>query len=456
MVDVNRHRDLPVTPSSVTVSGWGGTPRARTHLVSASGVNEIHEAMAGSGSRGLIPRGLGRSYGDAAQRTGGTTVQIRSNSQPEWLDLEKGIVRSNAGTTVGELIRFGAEYGFFVPVTPGTRYVTLGGAIAADIHGKDHHRAGSFGMYVEQIRMLLADGATVSVDRESDPDLLNATVGGMGLTGVVLDADLRMMPVPGNRILVDTVRTGDLDATMEALTEADSSHRYSVAWIDLSKRGASMGRGVVTSGSHTIEAADILTLGEPLLEVPKLWRIGVVNRATVGVFNELWFRKAPRSPRQGIQTYAQFFYPLDALGSWNRVYGSRGFLQYQFVLPFQAEDLLPGILEALVDGPVPVALAVLKRLGADSDGMLSFPLPGWTLAADIPIPGSPSELEATLRSIDLLLVGAGGRVYLAKDSRLGSDLVGDMYPKLAEFHAVRDRVDPERQFQSDLAIRLGL
>lgn len=440
-----------------TVSGWGGNPRARTELVRGSTIEELRRALdvAKTASRGLIPRGLGRSYGDAAQRSGGTTLEIELNESPEWIDRARGLVRSPAGVSIGDLIRFADPEGFFVPVTPGTRYVTVGGAIAADIHGKDHHAVGSFGSHLESMRMLLASGEVVEVDRSVDSELFDATVGGMGLTGIVLDADIRLSPVPGNRIQVDLFRTEGLEATMAALTAAESSHRYSVAWVDMAG-GSSLGRGVVTNGKHVEVKERDHPLGKPIVGVPSFWRLGIVNAASVRAFNELWFRKAPRTMRKVVQSYGSFFYPLDTVGDWNRIYGSRGFLQYQFVLPFESEGLLPQIMETLSSGPSPVALAVLKRFGEGSEGYMSFPRAGWTLAADIPIPPAGSRLEALLRSVDEILVPVGGRVYLAKDSRLGWDLLPVMYPELDTFRAVRDRVDPERLFQSDLSERLRI
>jgi decaprenylphospho-beta-D-ribofuranose 2-oxidase len=404
--------------------------------------------------RGLIVRGLGRSYGDAAQRSGGTTLRWRASQAPRWLDRETGLLRCPAGSSIGEVIEFADRDGYFVPVTPGTKHVTIGGALAADVHGKDHHAAGSFGMHVPGFSMMLADGSVVDVDRGSDPDLFHSTVGGMGLTGVILEATIHMTRVPGNQILVDTFRTSDLDATMSALSEAESSHRYSVAWIDLANR-KSPGRGVVTNGNHTSERVEEV-LGRPIIDVPPFPASSAVNRLTVQAFNEMWFRKAPRSLKQTVQSYDKFFYPLDAVGASYRVYGRRGFLQYQFVMPFESEDLVPRIAAMFANAPSPVSLAVLKRMGERSGGRLSFPIPGWTLAADMPLTASPHELESALRALDEVVVSGGGRVYLAKDSRLAPDLLPEMYPYLQQFRQTRDRVDPHRLFRSDLSERLGL
>lgn len=439
------------------VTGWGLTAPARTRVVRVAGVPEILELLSNdeSASRGLIPRGLGRSYGDAAQRTGGTTLAIQAEAGPQWLDLASGLVRVPAGVSIGDLVRFADGDGFFVPVTPGTRHVTIGGAIAADIHGKDHHAAGSFGMHVEAFRMITPGGELVSVSEDEDRDLFLATLGGMGLTGIVVDADVRMLEVPGNRILVDTFRTEGLDATMDAMLGAVATHRYSVAWVDLLAKGSGFGRGVVTNGVHTATKSTN-ALRDPMIGVPSFWNVGVVNQGTVRALNEVWFRKAPSRIRTNAQTYDQFFYPLDAIENWNRAYGPRGFLQYQLVVPASAGSELRAIAEALASGPSPVALAVLKTLGPSSGGFISFPMPGWTLTADLPVPKTPSDLESVLRSVDEAVVAEGGRVYLAKDSRLRGDLIGAMYPELDRFHAVRKRIDPDGVMKSDLAARLGL
>lgn len=438
------------------MSGWGRAPRARTRLVDVAGVDEARELLADSvvTDRGLITRGLGRSYGDAAHRSGGITMRLKSVGGASWLDRGSGLARCPAHLSIGDLVEFGAVGGFFVPVTPGTRHVTIGGAVAADIHGKDHHIVGSFGSHVVRMSMLLANGSVVDVMR--DDDLFRATVGGMGLTGVILEVDVKMHPVPGNEMAVETFRTSDLDATMAALADAARRHRYSVAWIDLATTGEGWGRGVVTNGDHMVAEGGTPVLHEPKLGVPALWNVRVINRLTVRAFNEVWYRMASASPKHDAQTYDKFFYPLDAVRDWNRVYGRRGFLQYQLVIPIEAEEMLPKVADSLARAPAPVALAVLKRFGPEGDGYLSFPKPGWTLAADIPIPDEPVGLESALRSIDEEIAGMGGRVYLAKDSRLRPDLLEAMYPGVGEFRAVRDLVDPDRIFRSDLSGRLEL
>lgn len=440
----------------VVVTGWGRSVSALTSLHSPVDEAGIASAVktADANGRGLIARGLGRSYGDAAQRSGGTTLRVHTGNDFEWADLESGLLTCPADKSIGEVVRFADRFGFFVPVTPGTKHVTIGGAIAADVHGKNHHNAGSFSEYVRSLRLLLADGSIVTVDRNRTRELFLATAGGMGLTGVILDAIIEMRAVSGNGIATRTMRTGDFEETAEVLMAEDDSQEYTVAWMDLAARGGKFGRGIVTSGSHDDSRTGDLRSGEGA-SVPSWWRAGLVNKATTKVFNELWFAKAPSSPTETIETYDSFFYPLDIVGSWNRVYGGRGFLQYQFVADVSISELR-GLAAMVRDSGASTSLAVLKRFGAANASYLSFPNSGWTLAMDIPISRDPWSLESALRTLDRKIADAGGRVYLAKDSRLSPGLAELMYPEIDVFRRVRREVDPEKTFNSDLAERLKL
>jgi decaprenylphospho-beta-D-ribofuranose 2-oxidase len=352
--------------------------------------------------------------------------------------------------------------GLFVPVTPGTRYVTVGGAIAADIHGKNHHRKGSWCQHVVSMRLQLADGEVVEIGPDRDPDLFWATAGGMGLTGVVLDATFLCPRIGSSRLLVDTDRASDLDAVLELMASGDHAYDYSVAWIDLMAGGRSMGRSVLTRGRFATAEEVAPTMGDDplaysagvLATAPPLVPNGLLNKLTVRAFNELWYRKAPARRRDELQTIPTFFHPLDMVGGWNRVYGPSGFLQWQFVVPFGAESALRHIVEELSASGCTSFLAVLKAFGDADPGPLSFPAPGWTLALDIPagVPG----LGPLLDRLDEVVVAEGGRVYLAKDSRVRPELVPAMYPRLGEWQQVRERVDPHRRIRSDLSRRLGL
>jgi decaprenylphospho-beta-D-ribofuranose 2-oxidase len=413
----------------------------------------------------MIARGLGRSYGDAAQNAGGIVIDTNLLDRFD-LDPSTGRVTASAGTSLDSLLRVLVPRGFFVPVTPGTRHVTVGGAIAADIHGKNHHRSGSWCCHVESMRLVLPSGDTVEVTPEpdGDPELFWATAGGMGLTGVVADATFRCPPIETSRVLVDTERTADLDGLMATLEATDDRYDYSVAWIDLIARGRSMGRSVLTRGRFATAdelSGDVGALADPLgfdpdltVPAPPLFPSGMLNRLTVKLFNEGWYRKAPARRTGELQTISQFFHPLDMIEGWNRLYGPRGFLQWQFVVPFGAEDTMRSVVEQLSSTGCTSFLAVLKRFGPADPGPLSFPAPGWTLALDIPV--GLAGLAGLLDRLDDEITEVGGRLYLAKDSRLRPELLPAMYPRLDEFVAVRRRVDPDGVLRSDLSRRLGL
>lgn len=438
------------------LSGWGRfRPVQATEIVAADLTGAERVALPG---QGVIARGLGRSYGDAAQRCGGTVLTMTGCRGVEWVDREAGVVRAQAGATIGGLIDRFAPKGWFVPVSPGTRQVTVGGAIAADIHGKNHHRDGSFGNHVRSIRLRLASDQVVTVGPDRDPELFWATVGGMGLTGVILDADISMMAIETGLVAVETLRLPGLAELMAELRASDTRHAFSVAWVDL----LAGGRSVLTQGSFATPdqvAAHGGAVGR--LPQPGSWSIGLPPgpiprltwRPAMRVFNQAWFLRAPAEPTTTLESITGFWHPLDALADWNRLYGPGGFVQWQFAVPDTpvGDDALVEIVERL--GELPSFLTVLKRLGPKNPAPLSFPMPGWTLAVDLP--ATPTVLAA-LDRLDELVIDAGGRIYLAKDARMSPATLAGGYPRLAEWQAVRDRVDPDRRFASDLAQRLGL
>lgn len=421
----------------------------------------------GAPGRGLVARGLGRSYGDAAQNAGGTVLDGTWLDAVHAADLERGIVTVGGGISLQTLMERFVPLGWFVPVTPGTRLVTVGGAIAADIHGKNHHVDGSFCSHVHAFTLVTPTG-TRTVTPGDDPDLFWATAGGMGLTGLVLDLTLQLIPIETSAMVVDTERAADLDDCMARMEERDAEYRYSVAWIDCLARGRHVGRSVLTRGEHATSALlegagrAAARFGPGLRAyyprelpgVPFTPPVRLLSRAGVEAFNEAWFRKAPRERRGEIQSIQTFFHPLDGVREWNRLYGPRGFTQYQFVVPSGAEEALRSIVRSLSSHRVPSFLTVLKRFGAADPGHLSFPTKGWTLAIDIPL-GLPGLCEL-LDGFDEEVASAGGRIYLAKDGRLRPELLETMYPRLDEWREICDRLDPARTFSSDLDRRLSL
>lgn len=452
---------MAVTRTSLT--GWGRTNPSAAELVELFR-SELPAALKEVDDRGALVRGLGRSYGDAAQNGGGLVIRLMGSATDALLDREAGTVTVSAGASLDELLRYIVPRGFFVPVTPGTRFVTIGGAIASDIHGKNHHFDGSFGKHVLRMSLQLADGSVAEIGPDRDPELFWATIGGMGLTGIVLDATIRLLRVETSRMAVDTHRLPDLDTLMDTMADGDDdAHRYSVAWIDLAAKGSQLGRSVLTRGDHARfeqlpakHQSDPLAYGpDQLVSVPPIIpRPGLLNHVTVAAFNELWFRKAPKRKIGGIESISSFFHPLDMVGQWARFYGKPGLVQYQLVVPFGQEDAMRRIVERVSASGAASFLAVLKRFGAGNEAPLSFPQPGWTLALDMP--GGAPGLGKLLHGLDDMVLEAGGRNYFAKDAHTVPETIRRGYPRLAEWQAVRRRVDPHGVWQSDLGRRLHL
>lgn len=455
-------------PDTALLSGWGRTAPTSARVRTVASPSEVEAALTDGGAdgrRGAIPRGLGRAYNDAAQRAGGTVVDLTGLSGLRSVDVEAATFTAHAGTSFDDLIRWLVPLGLFVPVTPGTRQVTVGGAVAADVHGKNHHAAGTFGSHVRSLVLQPPSGPPRTLDPDGTPEEFWATVGGMGLTGAVLEATVAAHPIETNLLRIDTDRVADLDTVMALMEEGDAAYPYSVAWIDLMARGRSMGRSVLTRGDWArVDDLPPKRRSQPLTQgrqgvdrhvpAPPWAPSALLNRLTIGVFNEAWFRRAPAHREGELQSINTFFYPLDLVSGWNRLYGGRGFVQWQCVVPLGAEATLRRVVERLSAVRCPSFLSVLKRFGAANPGPLSFPMPGWTLTLDIP--AGIGGLGDLLDAVDEEVVDAGGRLYLAKESRATAATVRAMYPRVQAFRDVRDRVDPDRRFNSDLARRLDL
>jgi len=449
------------------VAGWGRAMPSAAEVRVPTHVDELATdvaEVADEGDRGVIARGLGRAYGDAAQNAGGVVLDTTHTGATGAIRVVDGAVTVPAGTSLDALMAQVIPQGYFVPVSPGTRFVTVGGAIAADVHGKNHHIDGSFANHVQSLRLAIPNGKVLDVGPGPDqqPEIFWATAGGMGLTGVILEATVSLLRVESSRVLVDTDRVRDLDTVMSLMEEGDAHYHYSVAWIDLMATGRSMGRSVLTRGDFApLDALPPGKRGDPLR--PPSRRVipappvppGLLNKLSVRAFNELWFRRAPRHRVAELQTIQWFFYPLDIVDRWNRLYGPHGFLQWQSVIPFGREDTLRRVVEAFSREGLPSFLAVLKRFGSANPGPLSFPLPGWTLALDLPVAHGP-DLAVLLDDLDEEVVEAGGRIYLAKDSRLRPELLPGMYPRLDEWREIRQSLDPGGTLCSDLSRRLQL
>lgn len=438
--------------------GWGRTACSAATVIAPRSVEQLREAvLQAAGEGGLIARGAGRSYGDAAQNRAGVVLDLARISEMEL--LAGPLLRVGAGARLSAVLRALAASGLTLPVLPGTRHITIGGAIASDVHGKNHRRDGSFGHHVESLLLCTPDGQLHPVSRLEQSDLFHATLGGMGLTGVIAEATLRPVRLTGPLLHGDIDRTGSIEQALSVMRR-DSGHRYSIAWVDLAGRGAAFGRSVVLrcddgdAAPEMPERGRIALPGRLRLSVPERFPPALLAPVAVRAFNALRWHRAPASARGRPVTLAENFFPLDALANWNRLYGAAGLLQYQFALPDDRAHMLVEIAEGLRRAGQPMHLAVIKRFGEPSGGLMSFPMPGWTLAVDLPA-GSPG-LRNALRAADETLLDAGGRVYLAKDARLGAEHLPAMYPALERFKAIRSAVDPEGMLRSDMSRRLGL
>ena len=377
------------------------------------------------------------------------------------LDRSTGVLTAPAGMSLDDILKFAVPQGWFVPVTPGTRFVTVGGAIASDIHGKNHHFDGSFGQHVVSLRLMLSSGEIVDLSPTERPAWFWATVGGMGLTGVVLDARIQMLRIESSRVRVETERLPDFDSVVAAMSSdgEDDKYRYSVSWVDLVATGKSMGRGVLTRGDHATASeaggGDVLAYDPKVRLAAPAWVPNqLLNKMSIKAFNELWYRKAPARRHVGIESIPTFFHPLDGVRRWNSLYGTQGFIQYQFIVPLSEVEVLRRVIEAFAGQGVASFLAVLKRMGRQNIAPMSFPTEGWTLTLDMA--AGIRGLPELLARVDSMVLDAGGRHYLAKDSHVSPVAVRRGYPRFGEWQDVRDEMDPGKTWNSDLARRLGL
>nr|WP_092604118.1 FAD-binding oxidoreductase [Actinopolyspora xinjiangensis] len=449
----NEHRML---------TGWGRTAPTMAEVVSTPDVETIARVVREAGPRGLIARGLGRSYGDPSQNAGGTVIDMTALDRIHTIDVDNAVVDVDAGVSLDTLMRRLLPHGLWLPVLPGTRQVTVGGAIGADIHGKNHHSQGSFGSHVLSLDLLTADGEVRTLTPEGESaELFWATVGGMGMTGIIVRATIRLKRVETAYFVVDNIQTRNLDELLEHFTDgSDDDYVYSVAWFDSLARGDRMGRALLTRGNPaTLNELPKKLRKNPLgfdapqlMTAPPVFPNGLVNKYTITAFNEVWYRKAP-TKYGSVQNITQFFHPLDLVGEWNRVYGSNGFLQYQFMVPFGQEQMFRRSIDKISASGHVSFLNVLKTFGPGNAAPMSFPDEGWTLTVDIPVtPG----LDRLCRDLDEMVLEAGGRLYLAKESRTTPEMIERMYPRIDEWRETRAAVDPEGIFRSDLARRLNL
>jgi len=432
----------------MSVSGWGNYPKhdCREHqFESSAGLAELLH-MRGD----VIPRGNGRSYGDSALAD--NVIMMRRHDLILGFDESSGLLHVQAGIMLADILDLFLPRGWFPRVVPGTKLITVGGAIASDVHGKNHHVAGCFSECVQSLRLMLPDGEVTNCGPAENVELFRATCGGMGLTGVILDARLELVKVTSTRISQTTIKTANLAETFDRFEEARKSS-YSVAWIDCLAGGEKRGRSILTTGEFETDG-DLSRAGRRRLNIPFNMPAFMLNSWSVSAFNTLYYRYSGKHESCGLVELDSFFFPLDAIGHWNRIYGRKGFTQYQFVLPKAVSyDGLSEALSIIEAAGLGSFMAVLKLFGKANNNYLSFPMEGYTLALDFKI---QPELFELLDRLDELVLRYGGRHYLAKDARLPVPVFEQSYPGVGAFREIRKKYDMSSTFQSLQSRRLGL
>ena len=444
--------------SEMMIAGWGNYPKIEARVSKADSAEKAKEYVYGTNA--FITRGLGRSYGDSSLNTNILST-LKLNRMLSF-DEKVGILSCESGVTLSEILDIFVPRGWFLPVTPGTKYVTLGGAIASDVHGKNHHKDGSFSDHLISMDVMTSEGKIETCSKTVNADLFKATCGGMGLTGVILNASFKLKRIETAYIKQTTIKSRNLDETMD-LFEKYGSFTYSVAWIDCLSKNERIGRSILMLGEHA-DLGDIkdLTLSKNALvlkkknnlNIPINFPNAILNSVTARWFNFLYYHKHPNRTNESIVDYDSFFYPLDSIHNWNRIYGARGFTQYQLVLPYDmSKEGLMKILTSISNSGRGSFLAVLKLFGKANDNLLSFPMAGYTLALDFPIiPG----LFPFLNELDKIVLDYGGRLYLSKDVRMGSDMFFKSYTNAGRFKSAKLYFDKNNKLQSFQSKRLGL
>lgn len=429
------------------ISGWGNYPFIKSEVISTNQISVLQEVISRTNS--IIPSGLLRSYGDS----GLNTKVISSLKFNRILDFNqiKQTITCESGISFQDLNNFLIPKGFFVPVTPGTKFITLGGAIACDVHGKNHHKVGTFGILVESIRLILPSGEIVNCSREENSDIFQATIGGMGLTGFILDATFRVQKINSTNFSVITKRANSLEEMFELFNNY-SNYDYSVAWMDTSEFGRSLGRGVLILGME-LNDNKFEQFPNPRLNLPLFLPNFVLNQSTIKIFNKLYNRISYKS-KDFVSNFDKFYYPLDIMSNWNKAYGKNGFVQYQFVVPPENSfKSIQSILTIMKNYGQSSFLTVLKLFGKSNDFYLSFPEEGFTLAMDFPIRKNTFDM---LNKMDNVILSNNGKLYLTKDARMSKDIFTSTYKNLNKFREIKSKIDPNNKISSLQSKRLGI
>lgn len=440
-----------------TLSGWGNYPLSASYLERPERCHQLVLPDAKS-----IPRGLGRSYGDAALNDGNYVILMERLNRLISFDENTGVVQAEAGVLLSEIIETFLPRKWFLPVVPGTKAVTLGGCFACDIHGKNHHRDGTFSQHVKEIELLLADGSKRVCSPFRNAELFWATAGGMGLTGIITELKLQLIPVETAYMNVQHHSADHLDGILQILNDSAREDKYSVAWLDCCTNAAGMGKGIVMTGHHAGLNELPPNITNPLsinpkktFQMPSKVPSWTLNHWNMRAFNWLYYSLQSRKSSPFYVDCDSYFFPLDVISNWNCLYGKRGFVQYQFVVPDnRSESAIASIFKQMTKDNHHAYLAVLKRFGKEGQGLLSFPCEGYTLALDFPVNGK--GLFDFLDRLDEIILNHEGRVYLAKDARMKPEIFKKMYPRFALWHSIKSTVDPGGNFSSDLSRRLKM
>ncbi len=430
------------------IYGWGRYPTLDAQVLLPQTQSDCADYL--KKNQIVLPRGMGRSYGDSANSS--TVIQSSYLDHFIEFDVSSGILTCEAGVTIREILELIVPCGWFIPVTPGTSFVSVGGAIASDVHGKNHHLSGAFSEHLLSFDLMLGSGEVVKVAKNSYSDLFRATCGGMGLTGLILSASIQLKPIKSSQIHQMTVKTSCLEAVCEQF-EANHVSTYSVAWVDCLASGRRLGRSLLMLGEH-VQDGNLEFGKKKSLNVPIDMPSSILNQHSIKAFNSLYYHRVFSKTKRELVSFEPYFYPLDAIGNWNRLYGKAGFVQYQFVLPKSVGVKgLKKILEVIVSSGKGSFLAVLKVFGKENENFLSFPIEGYTLALDFKMSQETVQLIGLL---DSMVVEMGGRIYLTKDALMSETAFKKMYPEWERFEAVRAKYGAIGKFASSQSKRLGL
>ena len=446
-----------------SIHGWGNTKTVGVDIKTPKNLEQIKKIIKKSARESTLARGLGRSYGDSAQLEKGTILKLTEFKKIK-LNKERSELTVGAGVSFEEILKYIVPLGFFLPVVPGTKFITLGGAIASDVHGKNHHKDVSFGNFLKRVLILNSSSEIIEIGpnqpfSKDEIEMFWATVGGLGLTGIIIEATFSLKKISTSFMKVHTMRFNNIDSMMRKMIETDEEYEYSVAWIDSLNKNI---RGILTCANHATEnEVKNKKINEKLIyktktsfNIHSFFNFNLINNLSIKLFNELWFRRAHKKNKSEIQTISKFFHPLDGLQNWNKLYGKKGFYQYQFVVPDESKGLIKKLIKELKQKNIPSFLCVLKRLGDGNNAMLSFPIKGWTLSLDFP--SSNPKILPLLNKYDELIQKAGGKIYLAKDARLSPKIFRKIYNRIIEWNKIRDRMDKNNLFQSDISKRLKI